>query len=170
MNRETLLRRRIKLLTWCFIAGLVFSGATALPLVTELDWMVQFSGARQLVDSAGTTNAPAWALWLTQVQTTLHATSRDHPILFYGTDWLAFGHFVIALSFIGALRNPVRNRWLFDFGLIACVLVIPYALALGALRGIPLWWRLVDCSFGVLGFIPLWFCRKWTGEIERGAR
>ncbi len=61
MNRETLLRRRIKLLTWCFIAGLVFSGTTALPLVTELDWMVQVSGARQLVESAGTTNAPAWA-------------------------------------------------------------------------------------------------------------
>jgi hypothetical protein len=39
-----------------------------------------------------------------------------------------------ALSFVGALRDPVRNRWLFDFGLIACVLVIPYALVFGALR------------------------------------
>jgi len=29
------------------------------------------------------------------------------------------------------------------------------------------WWRLIDCSFGVLGFIPLWFCRKWTSELEQ---
>jgi len=169
MNREAILRRRIKLLTWCFIAGLVFSGATALPLVTELDWMVQISGARQLVETSGATNAPAWAIWLTQVQAALHTTSQEHSFLFYGTDWLAFGHFVIALAFIGALRNPVRNRWLFDFGLIACVLVIPYALVVGSFRDIPVWWRLVDCSFGVLGLIPLWFCRKWTGEIESGA-
>lgn len=61
----------------------------------------------------------------------------------------------------------VRNRWLFDFGLIACVLVIPYALVFGGLRGIPIWWRLIDCSFGVIGFIPLWFCRKWGIQLER---
>ena len=52
-------------------------------------------------------------------------------LLFYSTDWLAFGHFVIAIAFVGALRDPVRNRWLFDFGLIACVLVVPYAVVFG---------------------------------------
>jgi hypothetical protein len=45
--------------------------------------------------------------------------------------------------------------------------VIPYALVFGGLRGILLWWRLIDCSFGVFGFIPLWFCRKWTRELEQ---
>jgi hypothetical protein len=75
-----------------------------------------------------------------------------------------FGHFVIAITFVGAFRDPVRNRWLFDFGLIACGLVIPYALLFGQVRGIPFWWRLIDCSFGVMGFVPLWFCRKWAGR------
>jgi hypothetical protein len=70
------------------------------------------------------------------VQAALAQTQAQHPFLFYGTDWLAFGHFVIAIAFIGALRDPVRHRWLFDFGLIACVLVIPYALVFGGLRGI----------------------------------
>jgi hypothetical protein len=46
-------------------------------------------------------------------------------------------------------------------------MVIPYALVFGGLRGIPLWWRLIDCSFGLFGFIPLWFCRKWTSELEQ---
>jgi hypothetical protein len=89
------------------------------------------------------------------------------PFLFYGTDWLAFGHFVIAIAFIGTLKDPVRNRWLFDFGLIACALVIPFALVMGGVRGIPLWWRLVDCLFGIFGAVPLWLCRKWTLELEQ---
>ncbi|MEJ0088674.1 MAG: hypothetical protein WDM80_02825 [Limisphaerales bacterium] len=169
MNHEQTLRRRIKLLTWLFIIGLVLSGATAIPLVSELGWLVNLTGARQLVESPASTNAPDWAVWLIKVQSVLQETSDKNPILFYGTDWLAFGHFVIAIVFIGALRDPVRNRWLFDFGLIACVLVIPYALLFGGLRGIPFWWRLVDCSFGVFGFVPLWFCRKWTNELEKSA-
>ena len=154
MNRERVLRRRIKSLTGLFIVGLVASGVTAIPLPGELNLLVNLLG-------------PAAGQWLMRVQGALTQTQEQYPFLFYGTDWLAFGHFVIAIAFLGALRDPVRNRWLFDFGLIACVLVIPYALMFGGWRGIPFWWRLIDCSFGVLGFIPLWLCRKWTAELER---
>ena len=160
MSREQILRRRIKLLTWLFIVGLFVSGATAIPLLGELNLLVNFLGANH--------GSSELASWLLRVRDALAQTQAQHAFLFYGTDWLAFGHFVIAIVFIGALRDPVRNRWLFNFGLIACVLVIPYALVFGGLRGIPFWWRLIDCSFGVFGFIPLWFCRKWTGELERG--
>ena len=159
MNREQLLRRRIRLLTWFFILGLFASGATAIPLLPEVNWLASFFG--------GDEKSSQLAQWLFRVRDALTQTQSQQPFLFYGTDWLAFGHFMIALVFIGALRDPVRNRWLFDFGLIACVLVIPFALGFGGLRGIPFWWRLIDCSFGVLGFIPLWFCRRWAMELER---
>jgi len=165
MNREQFLLRHIRLLTWLFIAGLVLSGATAIPLLGELNLLVNFYG---------TNGEPSeLAHWLLRVRDALAQTQAEHPFLFYGTDWLAFGHFVIAIAFLGVLRDPVRNRWLFDFGLIACALVIPYALVFGGVRGIPIWWRLIDCSFGVFGFIPLWFCRKWTNELacpQGGAR
>jgi hypothetical protein len=165
MNREAQLRRRIKTLTWFFIIGLVLSGATAIPLIAELDWLVNWTGARQLVETPASTSAPDWALWLVKVQRALREVTEKFPFLSYGTDWLAFGHFVIAVAFIGVLRDPVRNVWLFTFGMIACVLVIPYALMFGALRGIPIYWRLIDCSFGVFGFIPLWLCRRWVREL-----
>src|SRR5882757_6025565 len=164
MNRELLLHRRIKLLTLLFIIGLVLSGTTAIPLEAEFGWLAQTFGVNS------TTWIPwdnGFRGWIWQVWMSLQETKAHYPFLFYGTDWLAFGHFVIAIAFIGALRDPVRNRWLFDFGLIACVLVIPYALVFGGLRGIPIWWRLIDCSFGVFGFIPLWFCRRWAIELER---
>ena len=160
------LLRRIRWLVAFFILGLVLSGATAIPVETEVDYLVKFTGARQIVDAPGSTNSPAWAEWLCRVQTALRETNARFPFIGYGGDWLAFGHFMIALVFIGAWRDPVRNNWLFDFGLIACALVIPYALICGGVRGIPIWWRLIDCSFGVFGFVPLWFCRKWVGELE----
>ena len=159
MNRELILRRRIKWLTGLFVLGLVLSGATAIPLPAEVNLLVNLLGPDGHPSVLGA--------WLLRVQAALVQTQAEYPFLFYGTDWLAFGHFVIAIAFVGAWRDPVRNCWLFDFGLIACALVIPYALLMGGLRGIPLWWRLIDCSFGVLGFVPLWFCRRWTNELQR---
>jgi hypothetical protein len=149
--------RRIRGLTWLFIAGLFLSGATAIPLRQEVNLLAQHF-------DSGT--FPMLSDWLSRVRNALDQTAAQYPFLFYGTDWLAFGHFVIAIAFIGALRDPVRNRWLFDFGLIACALVIPYAFVFGGIRGIPIWWRLTDCSFGVIGFVPLWFCRRWAVELE----
>ena len=96
----------------------------------------------------------------------LQVSYRAYPFLAYGTDWLAFAHIVIAVAFVGPLRDPVRNVWVIEFGMIACALVIPYAFVFGAIRGIPLWWRLIDCSFGVFGIIPVWLCRRWVSELE----
>jgi hypothetical protein len=130
-------------------------------------WLVRVTRARQLVETPASTTAPDWAVWLVKVEAALREMNQKFPFFGYGGDWLAFGHFVIALAFVGAWRHPVRNRWLFDFGLLACALVIPYSLIFGQLRGIPIWWRLIDCSFGVLGAIPLWFCRRYARELER---
>jgi hypothetical protein len=87
-------------------------------------------------------------------------------VMFYGTDWLAFAHIVIAIAFVGPLRDPVRNIWVVEFGLIACALVIPAALIFGPLRGIPFFWQLIDCSFGVGGFIPLWVTRQQIVRLQ----
>lgn len=161
------LLRRIRCWTALFIVGLVLSGATAIPVETEVSWLADVTGARQLMEQPASTAAPAWAAWLIKVETALRETNAKFPFIGYGGDWLAFGHFMIALVFVGAWLDPVRNRWLFDFGLMACALVIPFAFVFGAVRGIPVWWRLIDCSFGVLGAIPLWLCRRDARELER---
>jgi hypothetical protein len=164
MNREQVLLKRVKSLTWLFIVGLLLSGATALPLPWELDTMVKGLGLAGQTSDQVSSHLPHWLLL---VREALHDADARYPFLFYGTDWLAFGHFVIAIAFVGALRDPVRSKWLFDFGMIACILVIPFALVFGGLRGIPLWWRMIDCSFGIFGIVPILLCRKWTAELER---
>lgn len=90
MGREMALRRRTRWLTWFFLLGLVLSGATAIPLQTETSWLTRVSSAQ----------------WLLRVHDALLQTQLQYPYLFYGTDWLAFGHFVIAIAFVGALKDP----------------------------------------------------------------
>ena len=34
---------------------------------------------------------------------------------------------VIAIVFIGPLRDPVKNVWVVEFGMIACALVVPFS-------------------------------------------
>ena len=156
MDRIRQLQTRIRIWTWIFVVALVGSGLTAIPLESELNLLSRFFG--------GAGSPTGLGHWILTVRDGLHETNVRVPFLAYGTDWLAFGHVVIAVAFIGALRDPVRNIWLFQFGMIACALVIPWAFVFGQLRGIPMGWRLIDCSFGVLGFIPLWFC--WRGARE----
>lgn len=108
---------------------------------------------------------PALAHWISFVHRGVQDTSQTYPFLFYGTDWLAFAHLVIAVAFIGPLRDPVRNIWVVEFGMIACVMVIPPALICGPMRGIPFFWRLIDCSFGVFGIIPLYLARRMIRRV-----
>jgi len=154
---------RIRALLLVFIVGLVLSGATAIPLKTELDLL-----SRIVVGNDTTTLAPsALARWIIKVRDALVETNAKYPFMAYGTDWLAFAHLVIAVAFIGPFLDPVKNIWVVEFGMIACVLVVPFALIMGSLREIPLGWRLIDCSFGILGIIPLWFCRKQIKELTK---
>jgi hypothetical protein len=138
---------QIKVLLWFFIIALFLSGATAIPTATELALVL-----KTLPKNAELSH------FLSIIEYGVSKTQSQFPFLFYGYDWLAFAHFVLAILFVGPLRDPVRNKWVIEFGMIACVLIIPFAIIMGYYRGLPLWWRLIDCSFGIIGIIPLYIC------------
>ncbi|NNE93542.1 MAG: hypothetical protein HKN23_17990 [Verrucomicrobiales bacterium] len=155
---------RIRCAVVFIIFGLVVSGATAFPLVWELEGAASIVAADGNLDPAAADNGLEH--WILKVREGLVETGEKYPFLAYGTDWLAFGHFIIALFFVPVYRDPVRyigNLWV---GLAACVLVIPLALICGPIRGIPVSWQLIDCSFGVVCFFPMWLVIRWTKQIE----
>ena len=88
-----------------------------------------------------------------------------YPWIAYGTDWLAFAHIIIPLFFVGPLIRPAEGRSVIWAGIAACILVIPLALVCGAIRGIPFYWRMIDCSFGVFGILPLIYCLRLLRHI-----
>jgi len=142
---------RVRFWLILFVVGLVLSGVTAFPLQAETRL------AASIVSSTG----PDFLVgWLDRVRDAVAATNTAYPFMAYGTDWLGFAHLVIAVAFWGAIKDPVRNVWLVQFGMIACVAVIPLALIAGQIRGIPWGWQLVDMSFGVVGIVPLLFAYK----------
>jgi hypothetical protein len=154
---------RIRFWLAVFIGGLVMSGVTAFPLQSELGWLVS-----QMKDGALQPIAQSTGLlsWIERVYEGVFVTNAHYPFLAYGTDWLAFAHLVIAIVFIGPYLDPVRNKWVVTFGLIACAAVVPLALIAGHVRGIPFGWRLIDCSFGVFGSLPLLRCRWLILKLE----
>ena len=105
--------------------------------------------------------------WIDRVYVGVKTTNEQFPFIGYGYDWLAFAHIVIAIAFIGPIKDPVKNIWIIEFGCIACVAVIPLAFIAGHIRHIPIYWQLIDCSFGVIGLIPLLICHKKIKQLEQ---
>jgi len=139
------------------MVGLILSGVTAFPLAWEMRCLTGWLG---IDSSLPPQHYQGLAFWLANVNRGLMETYAAYPWMPYGTDWLAFAHIAIAVYFIGPLIDPVRNVWVIYAGLIGCGLVLPLALIGGALRGIPFYWRLIDCCFGIFGALPLLYCLR----------
>lgn len=75
--------------------------------------------------------------WVFKVRDGLAATYRDYPFIAYG-----------------------------KVGIAASLLVIPLALICGPIRGIPFFWRLIECSFGVLCILPLVFALRMIRQLD----
>ena len=152
MENRIALQHRIRILLIFFMCALAASGLTAIPLQWELKILMPLFQQGSQFNSF----FPALSNWLEYINDGVQNGYGQYPFLAYGTDWLAFGHIAIAIAFAGVLRDPIRNIWVIEFGMIACVLIIPWTLIFGAIRGIPFFWQLIDMSFGVFGMIPLW--------------
>ena len=73
---------------------------------------------------------------------------------------------VLALAFIGPIRDPVRNIWTIEWGLIAMITTIPFVLIAGAVRGVPFFWQLIDIVFAIFGIVILSFARSGVLKIS----
>ncbi|MFF8729784.1 hypothetical protein ACF073_25310 [Streptomyces sp. NPDC015171] len=161
MSDRAALLKGIRVWLVLFVVCLVLSGATALPLVHELRWTEDVLRSLSVPE-----HLPGLTDWIARVRQGLDTVDAEYPFVLYGTDWLAFAHLVIAVAFYGPYRDPVRNIWVIEFGMIACAGIIPLALFCGPVRGIPFWWSLIDMSFGIFGVIPLYVVRRKIKRLE----
>jgi hypothetical protein len=159
MKEGKSIKKTIRIWMMIFICGLILSGVTAFPLQAELNLLSRWLGAES---GSVPENYSGLTFWIVTVRNGLQDTYAKYPWMAYGTDWLAFAHLIIALFFIGPLIDPIKNIWVTKVGMIACLLVLPLAFVCGQIRGIPIYWRIIDCSFGIFGMIPLWLCLKYT--------
>ncbi len=146
--------KKIRLTVMVFMLLLMLSGITAFPLVTETNWMMNHLDV-----------FPSYFHdWIKNVY---HAVHQTPDVVLYGTDWLAFAHIIIALFFIGVYQNPVRNKFIINVGIAACLLIFPIAFIFGPVRGIPFYHQIIDCCFGLFALIPLLYINHKVKQLEK---
>ncbi|MEO8711947.1 MAG: hypothetical protein ABI405_07495 [Parafilimonas sp.] len=156
-SNENRLRRKIKIAIIITILGLLLNGISAIPLISELNILLSKPDA-----------LPAFLRdWWVYVNKGVNETTRNYPFMRYGFDWLAFAHFLIAIAFIGPLKDPVKNEWIISWGMIASILSALMALGWERVRGIPLWWSCIDAAIAIAAFILLWFCSRWIQQLKK---
>ena len=155
--------QKVRAIIVFYMVALVGAGVTAFPVESELKLICSIFG----VNADTVNDFPVIFGFVYTIKETITEMNQANPQLAYGYDWLAFAHLVIALMFIGPYRDPIRNKWVIQWGMIACVAIIPLAMICGPIRHIPFYWRLIDCSFGVFGIIPLIFCMKYINLMEK---
>ncbi|HXB30560.1 MAG TPA: hypothetical protein VNW49_12110 [Puia sp.] len=156
MKSEFTIRKSIRRWILFFMAALILSGITAFALESELAWMDHFASNRH----------SSFSFWIHKVYIALKETNIQYPFLAYGYDWLAFAHLVIAVAFYGVFKDPVKNKWIIQFGRISCCMIFPLAFIAGHVRGIPFYWQMIDCGFGIVGLIPLTICYRKIEQME----
>ena len=145
-----------------FSMALIISGVTAIFAREGLQILSPFFAKGSILQVYW----PDMAEWLSLVYQSIEETYDKYPFLAYGYDWLAFGHFIISIPFLMAVNDPRRYSWVVTYGIIACVSVIPFAIVFGAIRGIPVFWRIVDTLFGIGGLLVLLFLRKQLKTLD----
>jgi hypothetical protein len=153
--KEQRLLKQVRTIIVFFMIMMLLSGITAFPVESGLRCLM---GYKNYFPG----NLPGF---LEGVYQAVKETNDRYPFLFYGYDWLAFAHIVIAMAFIGPLKDPVKNIWVIEWGMLSCIAVFFLAFIAGPVRHIPVYWQLIDCSFGVIGFIPLMICRKKIRQL-----
>ncbi|MDP6046147.1 MAG: hypothetical protein QGH94_07575 [Phycisphaerae bacterium] len=154
--------KRARLMLAIVAFGLLVSGVTIWPATWELEL---------LVDSIWGPGPSSGVMhgFVLRVIEAVDYVGAEYPFLFYAGDWLAFAMIVLAILFYGARRDPVRNVWIVQCGLIMCVLIPVLAGICVPLRGLPLRWFWVDTAFAPAAGIPLWIALRDIRRVEKQA-
>ncbi len=139
--------------------GLFVSGVTVWPATAELEVIVRVVWG----DAQPTGRMHGFVL---DVLEGLASVEADYPFMLYAHDWLAFAHIMLAILFAGAVRDPVRNVWVVQCGLIMCALVPVLAGICIPLRGIPAAWFWIDFAFAPGAALPLWIALQDIRRAE----
>jgi hypothetical protein len=156
MNK-TQINKQIKWLTILFMIALIISGITVIPMAAELSLLEKYPN---LFPSAINK-------WIIKVHDGIVATNTAYPFIAYGTDWLAYAHVMIAILFIGVIKDPMKNKWIVTWGILNCIVIFPVALIAGPIRGIPFFHQMIDCLFGIIGILLLLLIKKRIHILEK---
>jgi hypothetical protein len=154
--------RRAKWMLGIVAVGLFLSGVTVWPAVPELKAAEHIAwGDDQPTGVIGS--------FVSEAVEGLEQTGTDYSFMLYAHDWLAFAHIMLAIMFAGATRDPVRNKWIVQSGLVMCLLIPVLAGVCIPIRGLPWPWFFIDAAFGVIAGVLLGIAYRDIRRQEKSA-
>ncbi len=156
--------RRVRIWLVVFFLGLLFSLHTVIFVEVESAFMAKHFGA----GTAMAERLPVVSVWIDTLHLGVTETYKSYPVMAYCMDWLSYACVVFAIFIIGPIVDPVKNIWVIQVYMIACILGALLPFVAGPFREVPLFWRFIDGGFGVLGFVILISPYRLAREIQRG--
>jgi hypothetical protein len=152
--------KRAKIMLGVVAFGLFVSGVTVWPAISELK-----TGVHLFWGDGEPTGV--LRVFVARAIHGLEFVDANYPFLLYAHDWLAFAHIMLAILFAGAIRDPVRNIWIVQCGLIMCALIPVLAGICIPLRGLPMIWFWIDSAFAPAAALPLWIALRDIRRVEK---
>lgn len=155
-------RTVVRLYLALFLLVILFGLHTVVFVESETALMAEYVGKGTMVETIW----PGFSAWIEHLHTAFALTYTSFPVVAYCMDWLAYVCIVLAIFVLGAIRDPVRNIWIVKAFIIGCALAFLLPLIMGPVRGIPVFWRWIDSSFGALGFLFLLLPYRLIRRLE----
>lgn len=154
--------KRARIMLGIVVFGLLVSGVTVWPAVPELKLAVR------MVWGPAAPVGVLHAFVLRAIEGLEHVQA-NYPFMLYAHDWLAFAHIMLAFLFAGAIKDPVRNKWIVQCGLVMCASIPLLAGVCIPIRGLPSCWFWIDFAFAPAAAWPLWIALRDILKVERQA-
>ena len=158
-QKKTLKKIRIYLVI--FFLGILFSLHTVLFVEVETAFFVKHLGPGTAMEQ----KLPIVSEWIENLYISVKETYTNYPAIAYCMDWLSYACVVFAIFMIGAIKDPVKNIWIIQAYMLACLLAAALPFIAGPFREIPIFWRFLDGSLGVIGFFVLLMPYKLTKSL-----
>ncbi|HRG59567.1 MAG TPA: hypothetical protein PK323_11465 [Bacteroidia bacterium] len=147
---------RIKYVLILFFIFLVLSNITAFRLEQELGILLRMKG--YFSDRA--------VVFMHSMAQIILNTNNKYPFLCNGIVCLTFVLINIAVAFIEPLRDSIYNKWVIKLGMITCGMIFLLAFINGGISQIAYYSQLLECSFEVIGLMPLFLCYPRISQPE----
>ena len=162
MKEEQIILRKIRFYLILFLLAILFSLHTIIFVEAETKLFAKCFGHNTFMEKL----CPCVAEWMEHLHLAVLQTYTSYPVIAYCMDWLSYACVVFAGFLLGAIKNPVRNVWIVQVFMVACILAFIFPFIAGPIRDVPIFWRFIDSSFGVVGFLFLLLPYRLIKKLE----
>ena len=159
-EQKTLKKIRIYLIL--FLLAFLFSLHTVVFIEVETELLAKYVGHDTFMEEL----CPSISAWIEHLNLAVSETYSSYPFFAYCMDWLVYAFVVLAIFLLGAIKDPVRNVWVVQVFMVACCLGFILPFIVGPIRDIPVFWRSIDSSCGLIGLLFLLLPYRLIRKLE----